>query len=55
MNNSVNKPQYPALRSLLVNASVKTLNNDNGFKHIIKHALSCTLEKEDINVSVMLT
>ena len=34
-----------------VNASAKTHNKDVDIKHIIKHALSCTLEKDGEDLS----
>ena len=38
---------------LYVKASVNNLNDDVNFKHIIEHALSCTLERVDKDVSNM--
>ena len=35
------------LEGEIVEASTKTINNIDDFEHIIKHALSCTSEKED--------
>ena len=35
----------------LVKASVNNLNDDVNFKHIIEHALSCTLDRVDKDVS----
>ena len=31
--------------------SAKTLNNDDEFSHLIEHALTCTLERNDEDVS----
>ena len=39
------------LMEALVKASVNNLNDDVNFKHIIEHALSCTLERVDKDVS----
>ena len=36
-----------------VKASANNLNDDVNFKHIIEHALSCTLERVDKDVSNM--
>ena len=36
-----------------VKASVNNLNNDVNIEHLIKHALSCILERVDKNVSYM--
>ena len=35
----------------IVNTSVKTLNNNDEFSHLIEHALACTLEWNDEDVS----
>ena len=35
---------------MIVKASANNLNNDVNFEHLIKHALSCTLEKVDKDV-----
>ena len=37
----------------LVKVSANNLNDDVNFKHIIEHALSCTLERVDKDVSDM--
>ena len=36
---------------ICISASAKTLNNNDEFNHLIKHALACTLEKvfEDVS------
>ena len=34
-----------------VNANANSLKNDVNFKHIVEHVLSCTLEKDDKDVS----
>ena len=36
---------------MFVKASVNNLNDDVDFKHIIEHALSCTLKRVDKDVS----
>ena len=38
---------------MIVKASANNLNNDVNFEHLIKHALSCTLERVDKDVSYM--
>ena len=35
---------------MYVNASVKTLNNDDELDHLIEHALACTSEKDNEDV-----
>ena len=37
----------------IVKASANNLNNDVNFEHLVKHALSCTLERIDKDVSDM--
>ena len=34
----------------IVNASAETLNNNDQFRHLIEHALACTLERKDEDV-----
>ena len=41
----------PFLLFGFVKASANNLNDDVNFKHIIEHALSCTLERVDKDVS----
>ena len=41
------------LKLLIVKASVNNLNNDVNFEHLVEHALSCTLNKVDKDVSDM--
>lgn len=36
---------------ICVSASVQTLNNDDEFDHLSKHALACNLEKDFVDVS----
>ena len=48
--NEENNKQHN-IEKVHVRANAKTRNNDDDFKHIIKHALSCTLERNDEDVS----
>ena len=41
------------LQDEIVKASANNINNDVNFEHLIKYALSCTLERVDKNVSNM--
>ena len=52
-NKSIDEASCEIIVKTCVKVSANNLNDDVNFKHIIEHALSCTLERVDKDVSNM--